>query len=75
MTVVDTIVLELNDAEQVFLMNVLTVVVNCMERNGFAQKQPERFRTATCLLLQLQNKTAGRARPPAPPPNVPDRRG
>lgn len=53
--------LELTEAEQVFLLNVLTVVVNGMERDGYAQKQPERFRAAACLLLQLQNKTAARS--------------
>jgi hypothetical protein len=50
--------LELNEAEQRLLLSMLTSVVNGMERSGYAQKQPERFRVATCLLLQLQNKAA-----------------
>ncbi len=52
--------LELIEREWRFLMNVLIVIVNGMERDGYATKDPERFRTATALLLQLQNNVAGR---------------
>ena len=63
--------LELTEGEQRFLLHLLTAVVQRMEEDGFAQRQPERARVAACLLLQLQNKMASRRITSEPVPSEP----